>query len=205
MSMSPAPASVSASAPRLAHPLVQTHARNSAALLLVGLICGIGLFYLVLIRPFSAGFDLVSVGQGEGIRANTLISPDGQEVQNQLRALTSLILDGEYAGSLITLNKVEQLADEERPFIYGLEIFGRDEAALIIGQGYPGEEDGLYVFDQGVFVQAGDNALKADTLIIDENQGQLETIGPTDLSSRDMSISAENGIEASQEGDFEIR
>jgi len=184
---------------------VLSHAWQSAALAGLGLIGALVLFYLLFVRPFSAGFDLVSVRDGTGVAAGTLINAAGQPLENQLQDLQGLVLSGAQAGSLATVRSLEQVAGESRPILFGLEVAGRENEALIVGLGRPGAEDQTYVVEEGIDAQLPEQSLSADGLRFDEAAETLETQGPTFLNDQGSRLNADQGIRAEAGGTLEIR
>lgn len=185
--------------------LVRRHARFSAALSLVGFLGALILFYLVFIRPFSAGFDLVSVREGNGVAASTLINQAGQELENQLSGLRALSLNSEEAGNLTRLDRLEQVVGESQPMIFGLSVSGRQDQALLVGLGRPSDGPHTYIIEDGFNFQGLDQGLLTDGLEVDEVSGRIQTQGPTRLEDRGTILRAENGVIAVEGGNLEIR
>ena len=182
---------------------VRRHATLSAAQAIGGLVSALFLFYLILIRPFSTGFDLVSVR--DGTAARPLGDGDPQSVETQLSGVTSLILSGEHAGAEAKLDRLEQVLGKDRPLIYGLEVRGRQEEALFIGVARPGEEAQVYQIEAGLSATTRDSALKAPQFTLDSDREVAETSGATFIEDDGLSLEAEHGIRLERGGNLEIR
>ena len=169
-----------------------------------GILC-VALFYLILIRPFSSGFNLASVSEGNGVQAHELINDRGQLLQNHLAGVRALILEGQQAGSLATLEAIEQVLGDRRPIIYGLEVEGKDDDALLIGIARPGAQAQTYRLTDGVLGNINDQELEAEVVEIDQGAGIYESLGTTRVVSDGLELESEHGIRVTAEGDFEVR
>lgn len=159
----------------------------------------------MLVRPFSTGFDLASVEEGAGVRAQPLISREGQELENQLQGLHALVLQGEFSGSTALVDGVEQALGAERPLIYGLDVAGQDAQTLIVGYGYPGPEGETYIVTDQVQARGINGFFDAPEVRLDEAAGTAQTLGPTQAEDQGQRLFAEEGIWIDEGGQIDIR
>ena len=125
------------------------HRRNSLLVFVPLLAASLVLLYLALIRPFSAGFDLMSVGQGKGVQIRTLLQDADRPLKNQLLGLSALVLDGEFDGAEARAAAVSDIEGFDRPFVVELTVRQAEESALIVGLASPDTPVGTYDLQTG--------------------------------------------------------
>ncbi len=185
---------------------VQRRHRHNALLVFVpSLIASLVLFYFVLIWPFSAGFDLISVGQGKGVQISALLQDANRPLKNQLLGLSALVLEGEFNGTEARAAAVSDIEGFDRPFVVELSIRQEEEAVLIVGLASPDTPTGAYDLKHGVTAYDGEDYLLSESLLIDEAQGQIRSTGQTRVSVEGSQLSSETGFSADEEGNFDLR
>jgi len=183
--------------------IFRAQVRNLALAGVSGLLALI-LVYLTLVRPFTAGFDLVSIQDDATRPVAQLINDRGENVQNQLTGVTGLILDGIYRDSTATIEAVEQVVGQDQPQIFGVEIRGTNQDTLIIGQVGRDGSDRTYVVDQGFVGQLGNDGVSAHNLRINPQLGIFQTSGPTTVTQNGSELRTDKGVRVTRDGDLEI-
>lgn len=189
--------------PSAAHLIRRSQIQN---LVLAGLSGGLALIliYLTLVRPFTAGFDLITVRNDAGRPAAQLINAQGESVQNQLSGVTALILDGTYRDGTAFIEAVEQIVGENQPQVFGVEIRGRDQDTLVIGQMGRDSDNQSYVISDGFSGSLAGEGLTTETLNLDPDQGIFQTSGPTTVTQGGGTLQAETGVRFTRDGNLEI-
>lgn len=162
------------------------------------------LAYFTLVRPFTTGFDLASVMRGQGVGKGTLMSQSGEPLQNKIEGVSILMLQGEHAGSFAELDALEQVLGQDRPTLHGLIIQGGSNDGFEIDTLQPGETPGTFTAEQGVNGRFGGQEFVAESVSIDEAQGNITTQGETRIFTDEVQIETSQGAEISRNGDVRI-
>ena len=162
------------------------------------------LVYIILMRPFTAGFDLVRLRESGGRPAVQLVNEQGQSIQNEITKVRALILDGTYRDGIASIEAIEQLVGTDHPQIFGVEIRGTNQDTLLIGQAGRDKDNQTYVIDQGFSASFDGERLETQQLRFNPDSGAFQTSGPTTLTQDEGQIQTNSGVRLTRDGDLEI-
>ena len=171
----------------------------------VALFGGLALAHLVLVRPFSVGFDLLKVAEGGSSQVGELVNAEGAVVQNRLANIIGVQFDAEGRPLQSTeVASLEQLQDGSAPTLAQLDVVGRDGNTVSFSLVRAGSGSDQVLISGGAEAQFEGQGLSADQLTIDADQGQLTTEGPTQLTTDSSLINSRDGVTIGRDGSLTL-